>query len=91
MKGRLKWFFPALVSVWLISCSHMPGLGSKSAQQPTAPTSPQASSTQGIPKAEIPEKEFNFGMMAEDGNYVHEFRILNRGTGTLEIKEVMAA
>ncbi len=91
MKGRLKWILPALVPVWLISCSHMPGLGSKSAQQPTTPTSPQASSTQGIPQAEIPEKEFNFGLMAEDGNYAHEFRILNRGTGTLEIKEVMAA
>lgn len=90
MQGRTKWLFPVLISLWLISCSHAPASSTKGLQQPAQATAPQAS-TQGVPKAEIPEKEFNFGKMAEDGNYVHEFRILNKGTGPLEIKEVMAA
>lgn len=90
MQGRSKWLSTALISLWLMSCSHAPSPATKVAQQPTQPPAPQAS-TQGVPAAEIPEKEFNFGVMAEDGNYAHEFKILNKGTGVLEIKEVMAA
>ena len=90
MQGTPKWLLTALISLWLMSCSHAPGPATKAAQQPTVPTAPQASA-QGVPAAEVPEREFNFGTVAEDGNYVHEFRILNKGTGVLEIKEVMAA
>jgi hypothetical protein len=90
MRGRSKWLCTALMSLWLMSCSHAPGPSTKVAQQPAKATAPQAS-TQGVPAAEIPEREFNFGVMAEDGSYAHEFRILNKGTGVLEIKEVMAA
>ena len=90
MQGTPKWLFTALISLWLMSCSHVPGPWTKDVPQPTKATAPE-SSTQGVPKAEIPEREFNFGTMAEDGSYVHEFRILNKGTGVLEIKEVMAA
>jgi hypothetical protein len=90
MQGRSKWFFTVLISLLLMSCSHTPAPSTKVAQQPTIATAPQAPA-QGVPAAEIPEKEYNFGTMAEDGNYVHEFRILNKGTGALDIKEVMAA
>jgi hypothetical protein len=90
MQGRPKWLFTALISLWLLSCSHAPSPTTKVVQQPSSPAAPQAS-TQGVPVAEVPEREFDFGAMAEDGNYVHEFRILNKGDGVLEIKEVMAA
>jgi hypothetical protein len=80
-----------IVSLWLLGCSHGSGPTTKVAQQPALQTPTQASATQGLPAAEIPEKEFDFGAMAEDGTYAHEFRILNKGTGVLEVKEVMAA
>lgn len=90
MQGKSKWLLAALVSFLMMGCSHAPSPATKVAKQPAQPTASQAS-TQGVPKAEIPNKEFNFGVMAEDGNYVHDFKILNKGTGVLEIKEVMAA
>ena len=88
MQGRSKWLFPVLISLWMMSCSHLPGPWSRGAQQPATPTPPQAS-TQGVPKVDIPEREFNFGTMSEDGSYVHDFRILNKGSGVLEIKMVL--
>ena len=91
MHKKWKWISMVCVSLWLLGCSQGPGPTTKVSQQPAPPTSTQASSTQGLPAAEVPERQFDFGAMAEDGTYVHEFRILNKGMGVLEIKEVMAA
>jgi hypothetical protein len=37
------------------------------------------------------EKEFDFGELTENGAYVHEFKIVNKGTGVLVITQVMPA
>ena len=63
---------------------------------PRAPKVEQPANTaetaiQAVPKAEVPNREFNFGVMDEDGIYVHDFKILNRGTGVLKINQVTAA
>ena len=91
MHGRWKWLYLVFVALWLFGCSQGPGPSTKVAQETAPPASTQVAATQGTPAAEVPEKEFDFGAMAEDGMYVHEFKILNKGTGALEIKEVMAA
>ena len=80
----------AFVSLWLLACSQGPRPVTKVAE-PAPPTPAQVSSTQGLPVAEVPEREFDFGTMKEDDTYVHDFKILNKGTGILEIKAVMAA
>jgi len=91
MHGRWKWLSMVFVSLWLLGCSQGPGPTTKVAQEPAPPTSTQASATQGLPSAEVPDRMFDFGAMEEDGMYVHDFKILNKGTAVLEIKEVMAA
>ena len=50
-----------------------------------------ASTADGGPEAQVLENEFDFGEMTEDGTYVHEFRIINSGTGVLELTRVMPA
>jgi hypothetical protein len=42
----------------------------------------------GIPALAVSEAEFNFGEVSEGKEYVHDFVIMNRGTGVLEIKKV---
>jgi len=89
MEGRLKWLFPVFIALWLLGCSHAPSPTTKAAQQPAPQPSTQVSATQGVPVAEVAEKEFDFGKMAEDGTYAHEFKIVNKGTGVLEIVGVV--
>jgi hypothetical protein len=80
----------AFVALWLLGCSQGPRPVAKVAE-PAPPASAQDSSTQGLPVAEVPEREFDFGAMKEDEIYVHDFKILNKGTGILEIKSVTPA
>lgn len=85
MKHYPKWLFPALIALWLMGCSHSPT--AKVGQ----PATTVETATQAVPQAEVPNREFNFGVMDEDGTYVHDFKIFNRGTGILEINQVTAA
>jgi len=85
MQQYPKWLFSALIALWLMGCSHSPT--AKVGQ----PANTAETATQAVPKAEVPNREFNFGVMDEDGTYVHDFKILNRGTGVLEINQVTAA
>lgn len=87
MHKKLTLFSTVLVALWLASCSHSPTPTSKVAQQPT----PQASSTQGTPVAVITETEFDFGVVSEGNDYVHDFKIANKGDGVLEIIKVLPA
>ena len=41
-----------------------------------------------MPALAVPEAEFNFGEVSEGKEYVHDFVIMNKGTGVLEIKKV---
>ena len=89
MEGKLKWLSTVFICLWLLGCSHAPSPATKVAQQPTPQASAQVSTAEGLPAAEVPEKEFDFGVMAEDNSYVHEFKIVNKGTGVLEIQGVV--
>lgn len=89
MEGRMKWLSTVLISLWLLGCSHAPSPATKVAQQPTPQPSAQVSTAQAVPAAEVPEKEFDFGAMAEDSSYAHEFKIVNKGSGALEILGVV--
>lgn len=91
MSKSLKSLIISFVSVWLVSCSSSPGPVSTVAQKPTPQTPPQAVSTQGIPVAEVRETEFNFGAIDEGGEYIHDFKVANKGNGDLEIKKVLPA
>jgi hypothetical protein len=91
MHRRLKWFSTALVVLWLAGCSHSPGPATKVAQQPTPQSQPQVASTQGTPVLEVIEVEFDFGVVEEGNDYVHDFKVANKGDGILEIKKVLPA
>lgn len=41
------------------------------------------------PVAQIPEKSFDFGVMREDKDFIHKFRIKNIGTADLTIKKII--
>ncbi len=45
--------------------------------------------TNGMPRVEIPEAIFDFGLVREGSNYVHAFKIRNTGTGVLQLKKIM--
>ncbi len=87
MHKKLTLFSTLLVSCWLIGCSHSPTPSSKVAQQPA----PQASTAQGTPVAVITETEFDFGEVSEGNEYVHDFKIANKGDAVLEITKVLPA
>ena len=89
MEGRLKWLSTVFISLWLLGCSHAPSPATKVAQQPTPQASAQVGTAHALPAAEVPEREFDFGVMAEDSSYVHDFKIVNKGTGVLEIQGVV--
>ena len=89
MEGRLKWLSPIFISLWLLGCSSAPSPATKVAQQPTPQPSAQVEAGQSVPVAEVPQKEFDFGAMAEDSSYAHEFKIVNKGTAVLEIQGVV--
>jgi hypothetical protein len=87
MRRRFTWFSTFLTALWLLGCSHAPTPATKVAPQPA----PQASATQGTPVAVVAETEFDFGLVEEGGEYVHDFKIGNKGDGVLEIKKVLPA
>jgi hypothetical protein len=89
MHQKLKWLSMIVVSSWVLSCSTTPSQTTKVAQQQAPQPAAQTSAVQGTPAAEVLEKEFDFGVMTEDGSYVHEFKIANKGTGPLEIQAVI--
>jgi hypothetical protein len=60
-------------------------------QQPAAQASSQAPATQGTPVAVITETEFDFGEVSEGNDYVHDFKIANKGDAVLEIIKVLPA
>jgi hypothetical protein len=91
MHQRLKWFPAVLVALWLAGCSHSQGPATKVTQQPTPHSPPQASLTQGTPIVEVLEVEFDFGVVEEGKDYVHDFKVANKGNGVLEIKKVLPA
>jgi hypothetical protein len=91
MRKRLKWFPAVLVALWLAGCSHSPAPATKVAQQPAPQSQPQASPTQGTPIVEVFEVEFDFGTVEEGKDYIHNFKVANKGNGVLEIKKVLPA
>jgi hypothetical protein len=91
MGRKFAWFSTFLISLWLVGCSYIPGLGTKVAQQPAPQPPPQASPTQGTPAAVVAETEFDFGVVEEGNDYMHDFKIANKGDGVLEIKKVLPA
>ena len=87
MGRKFAWFSTFLVSLWLFGCSYIPGLGTKVVPEPPS----QASPTQGTPAAVVAETEFDFGIVEEGNDYLHDFRIANKGDGVLQIKKVLPA
>jgi hypothetical protein len=84
-------FSMALMVLWLVGCSHAPSPSSKVTQQPAPQSQPQASATQGTPVAVVTETEFDFGLVSEGNDYVHDFKIANKGDAVLEIIKVLPA
>jgi hypothetical protein len=87
MHKKLTLFLTLVTALWLTSCSHSPAPSSKVSQQPA----PQASTTQGTPVAVVTETEFDFGEVSEGNEYVHDFKIANKGDAVLEIIKVLPA
>ncbi len=57
-------------------------------KEPAADLEPLAS-TGAPPKVVLPETTYDFGVIAEEKDYVHEFVVKNEGTGVLKIREVV--
>jgi hypothetical protein len=86
MQRELKWCL--VVVIWSLGFGHAPVSAVEAvALEPSA----QVAMTDGGPEAQVLENEFDFGEMTEVGTYVHEFRIINSGTGLLELTRVMPA
>jgi|WetSurMetagenome_2_1015567.scaffolds.fasta_scaffold51848_4 hypothetical protein len=52
------------------------------------PAQPQTTAG-GTPKVVLAETTFDFGKIAEDQDYTHEFVVKNGGTGVLQIRELI--
>jgi hypothetical protein len=61
------------------------------ANQEITPVGPETgvSAAASGPVIEVPEKDFNFGELKDGNDYVHDFKIKNAGTASLQIKKVM--
>jgi hypothetical protein len=57
--------------------------------EPSAESLEPQATTGGTPKVVLPETTHDFGAIAEDQDYVHEFVVKNEGTGTLRIREIV--
>ena len=91
MRKRLEWTTMVLIGLWVVGCSHSPSPATKVTQQPVPQASTQATATQGVPVVTVAETEFDFGVVEEGGEYVHDFKLGNKGDGILEIKKVLPA
>ena len=60
----------------------------RTSDEVSRPAAAASEAIAGIPILAVPQAEFNFGEMSEGKEYVHDFVIMNRGTGVLEIKKV---
>lgn len=87
MNQAHRWLSAVFITVWVMGCSHAPAPTLKSQQQTSAPVAAQ----QGTPLVEVPETEFDFGVVNEENEYMHEFKVFNKGNGVLEIKKVLTA
>jgi hypothetical protein len=52
-------------------------------------TSPVAAPDKAAPVVQVPETSYDFGIMSEDKDFVHKFRIKNVGASELKIKKVL--
>ena len=89
MHREFKWLPTVLTVLWLFGCSHAPA--PPLTEEPPSQAQAPDSASQGVPAATLVEKEFDFGELTENGAYVHEFKIVNKGTGVLVITQVMPA
>jgi hypothetical protein len=87
MQKKYHWLTAVFLALWVVSCAHAPDKATQATQQPAA----QVAATLGTPVAEVPETEFDFGVLTDDGEYVHDFKVFNKGNGPLEIKKVLTA
>ena len=53
------------------------------------PGAGQSASPPAGPSIQVPETSFDFGDVYEGKEYVHEFKVRNVGSATLEIKKVL--
>ncbi len=91
MHKKLTLFSTIFIALWLTSCSHLPMPWSTAPQEPTPQPAAQGLPTQGTPVAVVAETEFDFGEVAEGNEYVHDFKIANKGDGALQILKVLPA
>ena len=78
--GLTVWFF--LIP---LGCAHTPdNAASMPNHQEIA-----AVQTNGTPVIEVPETVFDFGIVREGNDYIHDFKIRNIGTGPLEIRKIV--
>ncbi len=89
MHKRWKWLSMVFVLLLLLGCSSGPGPSTKVAQGPAPPAQVKTPDAQGVPVAEVVEREFDFGVMKEDATYTHDFKIANKGSGVLEIQKAI--
>jgi hypothetical protein len=83
MKRLPRLFLILLFPLILANCALF-GKTDRSAE----PAQPQAT-TGGTPKVVVTETTYDFGVITEDKDYMHEFVVKNEGTGTLQIREVV--
>lgn len=60
----------------------------RTSDEVSRPNAAASEAIAGMPALAVSEAEFNFGEVSEGKEYVHDFVIMNGGTGVLEIKKV---
>jgi hypothetical protein len=91
--GLIAWFF--LVPLGCAHTSDSPGSMPKHQETAAAQTSgtpaPEITTAQanGTPAVEVSETTFDFGVVREGNDYLHDFKIRNTGTGVLQIKKIL--
>ena len=89
MRREFTWLPAVLTVLWLFGCSHAPA--PPLTQEPPSQAQARDAASPGVPVATVAEKEFDFGELKANGSYVHEFKILNKGTGILVVTQVLPA
>jgi hypothetical protein len=93
MKGILTFGLVVCFFLVPIGCAHASDSAASTArQQEIAPaqtnvTPPaQANAT---PRVEVPETDFDFGLVSDGNDYLHVFKIRNTGTADLVIRKIL--
>ncbi len=99
MKGILTFGLVVCFFLVPIGCAHASDSAASTARQQeiapaqtnVTPPAPEGVPAQAnaTPRVEVPETDFDFGLVSDGNDYLHAFKIRNAGTGDLVIRKIL--